>query len=239
MTKESCLALIVSASMVSAASAAPIVSVAFSSNDAGPSPVTDAGVIGDLGDTFDVVHDSELGTVLGGGVTLNDVDQNATVYTLSGTNLNGHSGGLAADSAGVGPLNNSWFLSVPGSLTLGGFTAGDVVDLVLFSTYHQPAALVPFQRGTTFTIDGNSQATTGTSNPAVAYVQDENYVFFDDLVVDGTGTIVIDLTPGGGLDAGGGFHDVNGLQFSVIPEPGSLAMIAMGGLFVLRRRRSN
>jgi len=81
-----------------------------------------------------------------------------------------------------------------------------------------------------FTTSGGTVSIT-TSNTNADY----NPVSLENLVTDGadTATIVMDHTGG----SGGAVSFTNGFELAVIPEPASLALIGLGGLTMLARRR--
>ncbi|MEM6506446.1 MAG: PEP-CTERM sorting domain-containing protein, partial [Planctomycetota bacterium] len=74
-----------------------------------------------------------------------------------------------------------------------------------------------------------------TGDVADAFTEDENYHVFS-AVVPTAGEIVIDWeeTGSGGQFAQGPF---NGFQLVAVPEPSSLALLGIGGLAMLQRRR--
>ncbi|MEM1354118.1 MAG: PEP-CTERM sorting domain-containing protein [Planctomycetota bacterium] len=85
--------------------------------------------------------------------------------------------------------------------------------------------------------DGGSQVSFGE------YVENANFVFFDDVVADSSGEITFSIT---GADSDDSNFDsltadsrpgLSGFQIEAIPEPSSLALLGLGGLCVLRRRR--
>ena len=80
----------------------------------------------------------------------------------------------------------------------------------------------------------------GAVNNTSTFVDGYNYVLFENVEADGSGNILFTGTAGDLLDGSVNAHrfGLNGLQINqVVPEPGSLALLAFGGLLALRRRR--
>lgn len=175
-------------------------------------------------------------------------------YTVGGLDLDGVGGAndsfvlsftVTASSGGIGTPGFS-VTDVPddeplnqGYLNLN--TGGNINESGEFIEFAFSSLSVNLNGGTgngSGTFDGFAGVTllntTGTTNAKINGVNQP------------AGTSVVDLTPGG-LDAGLRMEDGGAgrfyagtwdVQVTVVPEPSSLALLSLGGLCVLRRRRA-
>ena len=70
-------------------------------------------------------------------------------------------------------------------------------------------------------------------------MQGYNYVLFENVEADGSGNILFTGTAGDLLDGSVDAHrfGLNGLQINQVPEPSTTALLGLGGLALILRRR--
>ena len=113
----------------------------------------------------------------------------------------------------------------PGTVTLAGLTPDAEYRVVLYSAADAPG------RGTLFTVNGTSETVTPTATATLA--EGVNYADLD-AVADGTGTVTITVARAAANSNEG---DLNGIQITPVPEPGTCAALLLaGGSLPLRRR---
>ncbi len=238
--------IIMSLSALSMTSAATVsVNVSSQTNASGTVLAgTGAGILGSgVGDTWNAV--SGDGLVVGTGTltatnktvsTIVDINNVATSHMITFNEFRLHGGGSAANSlTGIGPWQNAWFAdhrtmnNDQSGIVIGGFDAGDIVDIVIFNNFHRSGVL----RGQTYSINGSTmQSTTGQNTTPTAFTEGVNYLQFTGIPVNGANEIVVSV------DApAGSFTDFAGLQFDVVPEPSSALLCGFGLLGFLRRHR--
>ena len=129
------------------------------------------------------------------------------------------------------------------TIEITGLDADGVYDIWLTSYRDSTAA-----RERTFGRWTANNSTTSTSvqfidnrsgRNGTTFVDGYNFILFESVVADGGG--VISFT-GKGMTTAEGFDDdyrlgLSGFQIEQVPEPSALALIALGGLVCLRRRR--
>ena len=129
------------------------------------------------------------------------------------------------------------------NLTITGLELGGIYDIWLVGYRDSTAArerIVGNWATTNATTSSTDQLIDNrVGNNGATFVDGYNYVLFENVVADGAGQIVFD---GKGATILDGFdddyrHGLNGFQINAIPEPSSLALLGLGGLMVLRRRR--
>jgi len=178
--------------LLAAVSHAQLIDVNFQTTWFQPLPISGAAAIGSPGDQWNTFAGGGGGNVAGGGYFLNDTTGADSGLTLiMGTAF--YDG--ADNRANAWPvffkgdlfkLKNSTWAAGPTTITITGFTPGEAVNLLLYSTYGYG----------TFTFANLPKVTYGFS----ATFTPGNYVEFDGLVADSTGKITgtWDYAPGSG-----------------------------------------
>ena len=157
---------------------------------------------------------------------LKDADENDSGISMINSERYGWHAGTINET--VGPLLYGYYGNSSNntdglSTTFSGFSEGDIVDVYCYS-----AAVGQAGGGQTFTIDGTSLR--GTNKGLVSsFVEGENYVVFYGVTPDANG----EITVVGSYD----HHPINGYQLDITPEPASIGLLGVGGLFAVLRRK--
>jgi len=116
-------------------------------------------------------------------------------------------------------------------VTLSGLTSGDSYKLTLYASSDGTDTLLPFDvNGETATFTDNFASYAGEGESY--FVEGKNYVTVT-AEADGNGEIVIQGTLKSGYNRG----SLAGVQFTTVPEPSSAALLGLGGLALILRRR--
>ncbi|MFK7910735.1 MAG: PEP-CTERM sorting domain-containing protein [Akkermansiaceae bacterium] len=128
------------------------------------------------------------------------------------------------------------------TITINGLDIGGTYDLWLVSVSNSGAG-TEYYRGDFITSNTTSSPSTQSiiSSPRniSTFVAGQNFVLFDDIVADINGEITItadaaDLTGSSGDEFRFG---LNGFQIEQVPEPSTTALLGLGGLALILRRR--
>lgn len=171
------------------------------------------------------------------GTNLTDGDGNATTVDFTFNNSVGGSGNFRADTSGPDPLTNQWRNSGGNNetsfliLDISGLEASTVYELLIYT-----ASSVNITEEITANGQSNIAFTESKTNAAGTTYVDRvtggsasNFTYFK-VAADNTGLIRVE-TDGVGRETIGGF------QIRNVPEPGSLALLGLGGLLIGARRR--
>jgi len=190
------------------------------------------------------------GTGILGGGTWNGVVVNQNAQALAPTSLLDSTGAASGVSVAIPAYQGAWnFASQPASswkpllgdylyvtaagqstatINLSGLGSATTWDLVFYSASGQG-------EGSNFTIGATTKQTTDSGSIGTTLTAGDEYVVFNNIVSDGSGSISIDWanygTPGSVLN---GFQ----IQSVAVPEPSSLIALALTTLvgFMARQR---
>jgi len=167
-------------------------------------------------------NDTWNGVVTAASGALVDSAGNPSDVTVT---IGPYSGGLAGNAAPANDLTGDcmYYGSYdPSSITIAGLTAGADYDLYFY-------ALWATGNVTKFTIDGVTKEVGYAGGDYDLYTEGTDYTVFYGVEADGTGEIVAEWD----ADVGGGAL-LNGIQ--IVPEPGTMVLLALAGLAARRRR---
>lgn len=116
-----------------------------------------------------------------------------------------------------------------GAFKLTGLDPSQTYNFTFFSSRDD----VSDNRETSFTVTGSNTANglLQSSN------NDANTLVLSGITADINNEIVISLEAGPNNNNSRGFYYINSLQVEIVPEPGSLALLTLGGILLTRRSR--
>lgn len=228
-----CMSILVLVSLCSGAMAT-IVNVDIMGDQPGATPVATMsgaaaiGAAGDVWNEFRGVAPASPVTITG----LVDSAGNATGMTFTFTN------GTLAYPVGSTPLASTYGclagVGATGDIVITGLPANTAVDLYLYTCAGLPANMHNQFAG--FTFGGVSKYPTAVSG-AMTWVENDNYVLFTDVMSDATGTIAGQMFVPAANTTAGPWAAFNGVQIEYVPEPATIGLLSVGGLWLVRRSR--
>lgn len=171
--------------------------------------------------TFSLVDSNGAAT----GISLTFSDEAGGAFAVSDNA--GNLGNIATDAVG---LMRDYLIAFGDAqtMTLSGLAPGELVDIYLYGEGDN----LSNDRSTLFNANGVIGGTSGDAG-GVSLTQGSDYVVLHNVAADANGDIAIIYAANGTPEG-----PFNGFQVVQIPEPGSLALLGLGGLAMLRRRRN-
>ncbi len=133
------------------------------------------------------------------------------------------------------------------TVALSGLENGGIYDIWMVSFRNQGSGngnaeqYAGWWSTTNTTTSSSDQLVDGraASNNTSTFVDGYNYVLFENVEADGSGNILFTGTAGDLLDGSNDAHrfGLNGLQINQVPEPSTTALLGLGGLALILRRR--
>tara|TARA_B110000908_G_scaffold168580_1_gene223789 strand:+ start:1860 stop:2567 length:708 start_codon:yes stop_codon:yes gene_type:complete len=113
------------------------------------------------------------------------------------------------------------------TLTISQLDAGTDYELIFYFADNHPSETI-FAQGAGPDTFGESKTTTGSTT----YVEGSTGVFsyFNNVTADAGGNVLVQAS-------GSGYETINGFQIRPIPEPTTTALLGLGGLALILRRR--
>ncbi len=224
---RSTLATVLALALLAAAANAAPISIDFDSNNVVQSgePTHNEGMTlpGQVGDWHKL---STPASGVTGSVTIGDVTFRLNTNNTTSTKYRdvGYTGSLVRGDFFY--LNAGWD---PADWELTGLTPNGIYDIICYGRYNPNHG---GYRGGGMSVNGGVVQTkdNGKDTSAIAEEGDWN---FEDVTADGTGRIYGTLS-----HVVDGFAEFAGIQFQEIPEPATMALVGLGGLVMLRRRRA-
>jgi len=208
-----------------------LVDVAFVSDSYGYTQATGPAVIGSAGDQWNEI-DGDPGS--GSGIALNDSLGNATSVQLSYSSISAIISANTSPTNPDQPLMHDYLYSDSAGIQVGlsGLTPNQAYQLILFVSSDDASN---GSRAVTGNANGVNFAATGDPQAGV-FVNGGNYAGIASVAADASGNLAISVNePASGNSDNE--VDVNGLQLQPVPEPASLTALAVGALFLRRRKR--
>ena len=241
VTKKSHLAAITAATVVVASLGATsiradLIDVNFYSGSFGGGTASGAAVVGSSTDTWNGIDGD---TASGSMDNLVDVAGNSTSVGISWI----AAGAVIPLASNIQPnpslmfdylynTNTTEINNGDISVTLSGLMPETQYDLYLYVASNDAS---DYDRAVAFTVDSTIGGAGG--NPETSFIDGENYELLTP-TSDNLGDLSITESPQAlGLINTSGEVDLNGLQFHPVPEPASLAFMAMGALPLIYKRR--
>jgi hypothetical protein len=179
------------------------------------------------------------GTTTGVGV----LDTSSRTWRTWGStiNVNGQNISVAATPLSPGSLNavhifgNYLFTSTGATITYSGLFLHQTYTFVFYSQQQLFGQNGTLGRGATFSVVSGSGTSSATSNGDApvgsGFIENQNYVRFNNLTPDNTGSIAVTMTP----DEGGVF--LNAYEIETVPEASTTVFALLSCVALFRRKR--
>ena len=220
--------VVVSVLALTSANAALIINANFASSD----PGSLVGPAGGSGETWNNSIAATVNVSTWSQTPLLDStgDTTGIGYTMHNS---GHGLTAQGSTTTLSMLRNAVYIGQDATtLTITGLNSASAYDIYIagFSSNYPSGA--NFSTSNTTSTVGTQTYLSNAGDQSSAWVQGQNYVLFEDVVPDGSNTIVIDSTKVG-------YSFFSGFQVvETVPEPATLGLfVVFGGGFVFVRRR--
>ena len=210
--------------LVSRSVSATVINVDF---QAGSNTYSGQGVLGGASDTiWNPVSNTNSNLLFADGSGASAVSVSVTGFV-----------GNAANGSQVNPILNDWLygLTNPMTISIQGLAANSVFDLAFFNGFYWQDYTILGQPG----LLASTRPNTTSSEGAPPFTADK-YAILQNVISDANGVItIIDTAVNGGAQtiASSSIAGLQIEQVTTVPEPTSTALLGLGGLALMLRRR--